>query len=82
MKPLPDAGLEGLFAKAKAAVASLFGYSSVASAGVPSDAQKIKDTFWQHHNELTTLESRQTELKKQLSNDYGPSGEFLTLRDR
>ena len=61
---------------------SLFGYGSAASAGVLSDAQKIKDTFWQHHNELTSLESRQTELKKQLSNDYGPSGEFLTLRDR
>ena len=79
---LSVAGPEGLFAKAKAAVASLFVSSSAASGGVPSDAQKIKDTYWQHHNELTSLESQQTELKKQLSHDYGPSEEFLTLRDR
>ena len=49
---------------------------------VPSDSQKIKDTYWQHHNELASMESRETELKKQLSQDYGPEGEYLTLRDR
>lgn len=49
---------------------------------IPSDSQNIKDTYWQHHNELASLESRDTELKKQLSQDYGRDGEYLTLRDR
>ena len=74
-----------MLAKARAAVSSVvsslgFGFSGADS--VPSDSQKIKDTYWQHHNELASLESKDTELKTQLSQDYGPNGEFLTLRDR
>ncbi len=76
---------EGLLAKARAAVTSVvssLGFGLPGSDNVPSDGQNIKDTYWQYHNELTSLESRDTELKTQLSQDYGPNGEFLTLRDR
>lgn len=63
-------------------MASLLGYGVSVSDSVPSDGQKIKDTYNQYHNELTSLETRQGELKKQLAQDYGLNGEFLALRDR
>ena len=75
----------GLLAKARSLVTSVvsrLGFGLPIADTAPSDSQKIKDTYWQHHNELASLESRDAELKKQLSQDYGCDGEFLTLRDR
>ena len=84
-----DAGLvcaeTGFLANVRALIAGLvtkLGFGIPISEGVPSDGQKIKDSYWQHHNELAALETRETELKKHLSQDYGPNGEFITLRDR
>ena len=75
----------GFLANVRSLIAGLvtkLGFGIPISDGVPSDGQKIKDTYWQHHNELAALETREAELKKQLSQDYGPNGEFVTLRDR
>ncbi len=76
---------EGFLAKARSLVTSVvsrLGFAPPIPDTVPSDSQKIKDTYWEHHNEMASMESREAELKKQLSQDYGPDGEFLTLRDR
>ena len=76
---------EGFLAKARSfitSVVSRLGFAPAIPDTIPSDSQKTKDTYWQHHNELASLESREAELKKQLDQDYGPHGEYLTLRDR
>ena len=75
----------GFLANVRSLIAGLvtkLGFGIPISDGVPSDGQKIKDTYWHHHNELAALETREAELKKQLSQDYGQNGEFVTLRDR
>lgn len=75
----------GFLANLRSLIAGLvtkLGFGIPISDGVPSDSQKTKDTYWQHHNDLAALETREAELKKQLSQDYGPNGEFVALRDR
>ncbi len=75
----------GFFANVRSQIAGLvtkLGIWIPISDGVPSDSQKVKDTYWEHHNELAAMETREAELKKQLSEDHGPNGEFFALRDR